>query len=164
MTKPKTRGKPFQKGNRASPGRTPIPVDIVEACRLACPKAVETILSIATDTLGRPADRLRACELLLNRGYGSPRQALDLSVEGPPAFPSVVTIQIVDPKPWPDDPWPLAVPAAPITDLPAPDVPQACLDPPQGYPPRAPGGIVFATVPDRPPPPRRGSANPIFSW
>jgi hypothetical protein len=102
---------------------------------------------------------MQAMKLILDRLEGSPRQAIDLSGSAP-AFPSKIVVEIIDPEPYHD------AQDARVTrcEASAPDVPVARLEAPQTDPQRAPGGVVFATVADRPPAPRRGQANPIFSW
>lgn len=76
---PKTAFKPGQSGNPS--GRPKMPDNLREAIRAACPAAVELLVSIVTDTDVRAADRLKAAEILLERGYGKPAQSQDINLD-----------------------------------------------------------------------------------
>lgn len=48
-------------------------------CRAASPRAIAELLAVFDDEQARPGDKIRASEAILNRAWGSPRQAIDLS-------------------------------------------------------------------------------------
>lgn len=75
----------FQKGvsgNRG--GRKRLPDDLKDALRAACPEALRVLVSVLEDEKARDADRLRAAEIILDRGYGKPTQAVDLNASDIP--------------------------------------------------------------------------------
>jgi len=82
----KVRGRPIKKGQVLNPGGRPkIPEEVVEMCRAASPRAISELIAVFDDEQARPGDKIRASEAILNRAWGSPRQAIDLSNgdEGP---------------------------------------------------------------------------------
>ncbi len=92
-----TRGKPFTKGNPGG-GRKKIPASVTEACRLLTEDAIGVLKKILLNELARDADRLRAAEALLNRGWGMPSQSLELLKADVQEMPRVITVQIIDPR------------------------------------------------------------------
>ena len=66
----------FVKGNTGG-GRKPLPEDLKDAFQLSGREALETLLAVMRDKKARNADRIRAAEIILDRGYGKPKQALD---------------------------------------------------------------------------------------
>ena len=66
----------FVAGNSCG-GRKPIPEDLREAFQLLGHDALEMLRSVMLDENARNADRIKAAEIILDRGYGRPRQALD---------------------------------------------------------------------------------------
>jgi len=71
-------GTSFKPGNPGG-GRKKIPEDVLEMCRAASPRAIRELIAIFDDENARPGDKIRASEAILNRAWGSPRQAIDLS-------------------------------------------------------------------------------------
>lgn len=69
----------FVKGNRSTGGRKKLPEELREMCRALAPGAIETAKAIMLDTEAPPRDRLRAAEIILDRGYGKPEQAVTAS-------------------------------------------------------------------------------------
>jgi hypothetical protein len=70
-----TIGKPFQKGQSGNPGGRPkVVAEVRELARKHTSKAVETLVSIMTNTKAEPAARVSAANSLLDRGYGKPPQ------------------------------------------------------------------------------------------
>jgi hypothetical protein len=68
-----TIGKPFQKGHSGNPGGRPkVVAEVRELAREHTGKAIETLVSIMTNTKGAPAARVSAANALLDRGYGKP--------------------------------------------------------------------------------------------
>jgi hypothetical protein len=50
-------------------------------CRALAPAAIETAKEIMLDTEAPPRDRLRAAEIILDRGYGKPEQAVTAATD-----------------------------------------------------------------------------------
>lgn len=72
---PKT-GK-FLPGNRSG-GRPKLPDDLKEAFRAAAPDALNVLKKILMDKEAKHSDRIKCAEIILDRGYGKPVQAVDL--------------------------------------------------------------------------------------
>lgn len=70
----------FLPGNRTG-GRKKLPEELVEMCRALSPQAIETAKKIMLDKEARAGDRLRAAEIILDRGYGKPAQAVNLEID-----------------------------------------------------------------------------------
>ena len=70
----------FLPGNRTG-GRKKLPEELVELCRALSPKAIETAKEIMLDKNASAQSRLKAAEIILDRGYGKPQQAVNLEVE-----------------------------------------------------------------------------------
>lgn len=66
----------FLPGNKSG-GRTGMPNDLREIIRSLCPEAVDVLADIMRRGK-RDQDRIRAAEIILERGYGKPVQAVDL--------------------------------------------------------------------------------------
>ena len=80
-----TIGKPFQKGQSGNPGGRPkVVAEVRELARKHTSKAVETLVSIMTNTKAEPAARVSAANSLLDRGYGKPPQ--HITGEGGPSY------------------------------------------------------------------------------
>lgn len=94
----KPRGNPaFKKGHSASPatqfkkgqsgnpnGRPKIPEDIKKAFKEASKGACEVLTSIMLDPTAKDVDRIRAAEVILDRGWGKAVQAVDVETNGVP--------------------------------------------------------------------------------
>jgi len=71
----------FCKGNAAGTGKTHwTPEDLRNACRSRSVECVEVLTAIMRDETARTADRIRAAEAILDRGYGRPQMAVDLAI------------------------------------------------------------------------------------
>lgn len=71
----------FVQGNRSG-GRPRLPAELKADFRAAAPRALEVLVDILNDDDAAARDRIRAAEIILDRGYGKPVQAVDLSAEG----------------------------------------------------------------------------------
>jgi hypothetical protein len=70
-------GKPFQKGQSGNPGGRPkVVAEVKELAREYTAEAIQTLVSIMTNTKAAPAARVSAANALLDRGYGKPPQHL----------------------------------------------------------------------------------------
>ena len=67
----------FLPGNKTG-GRPRLPEELKEAFRAACPDALEVLKRILTNEGAKDSDRIRCAEIILDRGYGKPVQAVDL--------------------------------------------------------------------------------------
>lgn len=85
------------KGQSGNPrGRARTPPELTEACRRLSTDAVSVLGAILRSKKSRPQDRIRAAEVLLDRGYGKAAQTVELS--GPEGGPIPVAVE-----PWSDD-------------------------------------------------------------
>ena len=67
----------FVKGNKNG-GRPKMPEAMKQAFRAAAPDACRVLIGIVNDESAANKDRIRAAEVILDRGYGKPVQAVDL--------------------------------------------------------------------------------------
>ncbi len=80
MTEKKTIGRPFGKGKSGNPaGRTPIPADVKEAAKAHTVTAIDTLYDIMVNGKN-DASRVGAANAILNRGWGAPKQTVDIDV------------------------------------------------------------------------------------
>lgn len=78
----KTVGRPFVKGQSGNPsGRPKMPKEVKEAFKAASPEALKTLKKILTDPAAKDSDRIRAAEIILDRAYGKPAQAVDITTD-----------------------------------------------------------------------------------
>jgi hypothetical protein len=76
----KSRGKPFAKGKSGNPGGRPKELESIRgAARLAAPDALKALTRLAMSSSTPPAARVAACREILDRAYGKPTQAVELS-------------------------------------------------------------------------------------
>jgi hypothetical protein len=72
-------GRPFRKGVCPNPsGRPKMPDEIREAFRALAPESLEALKRIMQSEDTKDNDRIRAIEIILNRGYGTPVQSIEL--------------------------------------------------------------------------------------
>ncbi|WP_018898909.1 hypothetical protein [Rhizobium sp. 2MFCol3.1] len=70
----------FQKGKSGNPaGRTPIPPDVKEAAKAHTMTAIETLVDEMKNGKNG-ASRVAAATAILNRGWGAPKQTVDVDV------------------------------------------------------------------------------------
>lgn len=87
-------GRPFQPGQSGNPGGRPkAESQVTELARQRGPKAFERLCELMRSE--NPTVALRACEAVLDRAYGKPRQAVEVSSGTPVEI--VVTRRIVSP-------------------------------------------------------------------
>ena len=82
----------FKKGNHSG-GRKRLPEDLKEAFRAECQKALKTLVSILDSADASNRDKIRAAEIILDRGYGKPVQAVEMDAD---AAPQIVFIGMDD--------------------------------------------------------------------
>jgi len=78
--KPRGPGRPIQKGQVLNPGGRPkVPQDVKDACKAASIEAIETLLWIMRNDESGDNERIKAANIILNRAWGTPTQAIELS-------------------------------------------------------------------------------------
>lgn len=70
-------------------GRPMKPIELQSRVRAVSGAAVDVLTSILADRGAKDSDRIRAAEVLLDRGYGKPAQSVDVSGS---AVPQVVIV------------------------------------------------------------------------
>lgn len=85
-TKPRKIGRPFEPGNRMG-GRPRVPEDLKEAFKALAPQALKTLSEVMANG-ERDSDRVKAAEIILDRGYGKATQPIDANLEA--------TLQIIN--------------------------------------------------------------------
>ena len=95
--KARGRGRPIQKGQVLNPGGRPkIPEDVKEACRAASIEAVDILLALMRSKDTNPGERIKAATTILNRAWGTPVQAVEVS--GKEGEPLALKIEYVSKK------------------------------------------------------------------
>lgn len=72
----------FVKGNTASPGRPKLPDEFKARAKTYADEALDRLAEIMRDATAKHSDVIRACELLLERGYGKVGPAVETQEEG----------------------------------------------------------------------------------
>ena len=72
----------FVKGNTASPGRPKLPAEFKARAKEYADEALDRLAEIMRDATAKHSDVIRACELLLERGYGKVGPAVEAQEEG----------------------------------------------------------------------------------
>ena len=76
----KARG--FQKGHSGNPkGRPPIIREVQEMAKELTPALISNLFEIATDERANASARVQASVALLDRGWGRPKQSVDVKVD-----------------------------------------------------------------------------------
>ena len=73
----------FVKGNRSG-GRPKMPDEMKQAFKDLTPAALAALAKIVNNEEARDADRIRAAEVILDRGWGKPTQAVDMDLSSVP--------------------------------------------------------------------------------
>lgn len=71
----------FVKGNKASPGRPKLPEDFKTRAKTYADEALERLAEVMRDRNAKHSDVIRACELLLDRGYGRVTMSADVRID-----------------------------------------------------------------------------------
>jgi len=69
----------FKKGQSGNPKGKGAPWNIIERAREIGPKAIDMIVTIMDDVTAEPRVRLDAAKYIVDRGYGKPYQAIELT-------------------------------------------------------------------------------------
>ena len=78
-------GKPFLPGQSGNPsGRPKMPEEVKEAFRAASSDACRVLCDIVNDFSAKDSDRIRAAEVILDRAWGRPVQAVDVDAKNIP--------------------------------------------------------------------------------
>lgn len=72
--------------------------DVIQEARKHTEGAIKTLVGIMNQPKSPETARIRAAEILLNRGYGMPKTTIAGDPDNP-VIPSTIKVQIVDPKP-----------------------------------------------------------------
>jgi hypothetical protein len=76
------KGTPFKPGQSGNPsGRPKVPLDLVAKCKDITPEVINFWIDLMRDSNEKAADRLRASENIIERGFGKARQAMELTGE-----------------------------------------------------------------------------------
>lgn len=90
----------FQKGNPGGKGRPKPQYDIIGMAKKASPEIMQSLIALALDTSIKAETRIRAGEVVLNRAYGMPRQAVDVKNEGMPMFVALLPPTAANADAW----------------------------------------------------------------
>lgn len=84
-TAKKVIGRPFEKGKSGNPsGRPKDNPELKEACRSHTMECIAVLVGIVNNSKSKDNDRIKAAEVLLDRGYGKPVQSVDLDAKNIP--------------------------------------------------------------------------------
>ena len=73
---------PWKKGQSGNPkGKPPTPQEFRDLARGYSTEALETVRKLAKNTKVSPNTRVRAAEVVINRGYGQPKETIEATVE-----------------------------------------------------------------------------------
>lgn len=93
-------GRPWQKGVSGNPGgRSKTTKQLAKLAREYTDEALATVVSIMRDEGNKPIDRLRAADIILDRGYGKAKQKIELedAALAGPVLADVVAELVSDP-------------------------------------------------------------------
>lgn len=83
MTKPENRGNTgkFAPGQTGNPGGRPkLPEELKEAFKALAPRALEVLADVMNNGV-RDSDKVKAAEVILDRGYGKATQPIDATLD-----------------------------------------------------------------------------------
>jgi hypothetical protein len=82
-TQKRKRGNPWPKGVSGNPGGRPVlPKELKIMCQGKAADAMRVALEILNDADQPAAARLKAADIILDRGYGTPTQTIDADIKG----------------------------------------------------------------------------------
>lgn len=87
----------FVKGNKASPGRPRLPDEFKSRAKTYADEALDRLAEIMRDVTAKHSDVIRACELLLERGYG---KVTAIEEDGEKRSEIVVRFEGAGPEEW----------------------------------------------------------------
>lgn len=75
----------FKPGKSGNPGGRPkMPAELKEACKALTPDCINVLASIVNNPKSRDGDRIKAAEVIMDRGYGKAIQSVDLDARNIP--------------------------------------------------------------------------------
>lgn len=81
----RTKAGTFKKGESGNPGGRPkIPEDIKQAFKDLTPAAIATLTEIVNCKSAKHSDRIKAAEIILDRGWGKPTQSMEIETNKVP--------------------------------------------------------------------------------
>lgn len=87
----------FVKGHGESgAGRPKMPEDMKKAFRELAPDCCKVLCQIVNDESARHADRIKAAEVILDRGFGKPVQSVDIDASSIPQVVFMGADEIAD--------------------------------------------------------------------
>lgn len=90
VVKPKRRGG-FPPGKSGNPGGRPkLPEEFKELAKKHSLDALKVVIDISENPEAKDSDRIKASELIIDRGFGRPLQANQIGIEGGPQTLEVV--------------------------------------------------------------------------
>jgi len=92
--KESTQFKPGQSGNPS--GRKKMPEDVKRAFKELTPVAIEKLTEMINNPATKDADRLRAIDIVLDRGLGKPSQEINMDAKVDSAPVNVVFTGVLD--------------------------------------------------------------------
>ena len=81
-------------GHAPGRGRPKVPEELKRAFQVASEDAKRVLIEIANNPKAKDSDRIRAAEVILDRGYGKPVQAVD--VDGSLTAPVMIIGDVLD--------------------------------------------------------------------
>jgi len=98
ITATKAPGRPFQPGQSGNPGgRKRLPEEFKQLARSNSELALKAVIEIVKNPKSKDSDKIRAAEIIMDRGWGKPVQGFDIGVRNDTENP-VIEIILNDPE------------------------------------------------------------------